>query len=148
VQNLNIPSSVPRVRWPSEHNARVAAASSHPPRDGENVDWSCRLFDSDGYEHSLVVLGGVQVVTKLAFAYVVWDRRVGQCVSHLHSGDGPLAIGNEPMSDLERHRRQVAAVEALRQMYPSGDPRLVALESQLGVSSPAPRLERERPRGG
>lgn len=117
------------LRIPSEQNAAVAARSHYPPRPQEPVDWSCRLYDSDGHEHVLIDLGAQQLVTKVSFAYVVWERRSGRCISHFEAVAGDvLTIRNQPLTDVERHRREVAAQEALRRMYPADDPRLEHLQ--------------------
>lgn len=114
---------------PSEANAAVAARSHYPVRQGEPVAWDNRLFDSDGHEHQLIDLGAVQAVTKVSFAYVIWNRRDGTCVSHLENpADEPMKIGNAPLTDVQRHQRHVRALEALRTMYPEDDPRLGRLE--------------------
>lgn len=98
-------------------NAAAVLTSHDSTRKNEPIDWSLPLYDSDGYEHALVVLGGVQVVTKLAFAYVVWDRRTRQ-LAHDPGlpGEPPLSLSNSPMTDDERSRRQERALAALRQI--------------------------------
>ncbi|MEJ8837561.1 hypothetical protein [Ramlibacter sp. AN1133] len=105
------------IRMPSADNAAVASRSHYPPRAGEPVDWASRLFDSDGWEHLLIDLGGIQVVTRVSFAYAVWDRRTGSCVSQTDAGGEEMRIGNSPLTDVERHKRQLRAQEAVRQMY-------------------------------
>jgi hypothetical protein len=89
-------------------NAEAVAASYYPSTNGEDIDWSLPLFDSDGYPHRLVELGGIQVVTRHSFAFVIWDRKSLSMVNN--PDDTPLTIGNTPMSPEERdHRRQVGA---------------------------------------
>lgn len=45
-------------------NAEAVAASYYPSTNGEEIDWALPLFDSDGNQHRLVELGGIQVVTR------------------------------------------------------------------------------------
>ena len=79
------------------------------------MDWSLPLFDSDGYEHRLVDLGGIQVVTKVSFAYVVWDRRTLEMRDN--PGPGELTIGNTPMAEEERERRRMEGAAILGQLH-------------------------------
>jgi hypothetical protein len=113
------------MRKPSETNAAAVARSYHPARPDERVDWNCCLYDSAGYEHVLIDLGAVQLVTKLHSCYVIWDRRTLKCVSHQ---DDDLVIRNTPLTDVEKHQQHVLAREALRTMYPADDPRRQELE--------------------
>ncbi len=78
------------------------ATAQYPPRPDEPIDWSRPLFDSDGFEHSLVHLGAVEVVTKQSFTYCVWDRRTGQC---LREGASDLSLSNEAMTPAQREQR-------------------------------------------
>jgi len=95
----------------------IALATTHyPPRAGESIDWGGRLFDSDGYEHSLVLLGGVEVVTGHSFTYCVWDRRNGTC---LREGAAELRLSNTPMTDEERSRRRDQALEIINTWHAS-----------------------------
>lgn len=92
---------------PLRPNADAVAASHYPTRSDEPVDWSQPLYDSEGFEHRLVELGGVQVVTRISFAFAIWDRKsltlVGPDVGEVQT------IGNTPLSAEERERRRVAA---------------------------------------
>lgn len=94
-------------RDPLRPNADAVAASHYPTRSDEAVDWSQPLYDSEGFEHRLVELGGIQVVTRISFAFAIWDRKsltlVGPGV-----GDAQT-IGNTPLSAEERERRRDAA---------------------------------------
>lgn len=78
------------------------ATTLYPQRPHESIDWSRPLFDSDGFEHSLVHLGGVEVVTKHSFTYCVWDRRTGQC---LREGASDLSLSNQAMTPAQREQR-------------------------------------------
>lgn len=93
----------------SPENEAVAMSGYHPARDSDPIDWRCKLFDDEGYEHRLISLGGAQVVTKVSFAYAIWDRSTGKCTSHSEG-----RISNTPMSDQERQKRRNEALEILR----------------------------------
>lgn len=97
-------------------NAAVVAAGYYPVTEKDAIDWRCKLFDDEGYEHRLIALGGVQVVTKVSFAYAIWDRRSGKCVSHEEG-----KISNVPMTDAERMRRYIVGRELLRELRQSTD---------------------------
>lgn len=94
-------------RDPLRPNADAVAASHYPTRSDEAVDWSQPLYDSEGFEHRLVELGGIQVVTRISFAFAIWDRKsltlVGPDVGEAQT------IGNTPLSAEERERRRDAA---------------------------------------
>lgn len=100
---------------PARPNAEVVAASYQPTQKDETVDWSLPLFDSDGYEHRLVDLGGIQVVTKVSFAYVVWDRKTLEMRDN--PGPGELNIGNTPMPEEERERRRQVGAAILGELH-------------------------------
>jgi len=85
---------------PSEHNTAVMQRCKQNLKAGEPVRWDCCLYDSDGFAHSLVDIGGVQVVTRQSFAYAVWDRRTGECVSH-----AGLWLTNARLSDAQRQAK-------------------------------------------
>lgn len=102
------------IKLASEENTVVANLSHHPAREADTIDWRCRLFDSDGFEHRLVSLGGVQVVTKVSFCYAIWDRRTGECMSF--DQQSGYRISNTPLSDIELTKRHFAACQALEQM--------------------------------
>lgn len=106
-----------QMRDAARPNAAVVLASHDPTRKDERIDWSLPLFDSDGFEHALVVLGGVQVVTRHSFVFAVWDRRSLHLVHDPGmAGEPPLSLGNTPMTDEERRRRESNALAALRQI--------------------------------
>jgi hypothetical protein len=97
--------------------AVTALARTHyPPRPGELVDWSKPLYDSEGFEHLLVDLGGHEAVTKHSFAYCVWNRETGQC--QRQGADG-LVIGNTPMSAADRSRQESQILSVLRGEQPA-----------------------------
>lgn len=100
---------------PSQPNAEAVAASHYPSRPQEAVDWSLPLFDSEGYEHRLVELGGVQVVTRISFAFAIWDRRTLTLVSP--EADAGHTIGNTPLPPAERERRRAEAAQMLADMH-------------------------------
>lgn len=100
---------------PARPNAEVVAASYRPTQQNEAVDWSLPLFDSDGFEHRLVDLGGIQVVTKISFAYAVWDRKTLQMRDN--PGPGELTIGNTPMPEVVRERRRKEGAAILGQLH-------------------------------
>lgn len=106
------------ARDPARPNAAVVNASFDPTRENEKIDWSLPLYDSDGFQHALVGLGGVQAVTRHAFVFVVWDRRSLKLVNDPGlAGEPPLSLGNTPMTDEERSRRRALALNALRQRH-------------------------------
>jgi len=80
--------------------------TSYPVAEGEAIRWDRPLFDSEGYEHTLVSLGAREVVTKQSFTFSVWDRKTGRC--H-REGAEELTIGNKPLSPQERVRRAAQA---------------------------------------
>ena len=99
----------------SRPNAEAVAASYYPLTNGEEIDWALPLFDSDGYPHRLVELGGIQVVTRHSFAFVIWDRK---SLSMVNNPDGtPLTIGNTPMSPEERERRRQVGAAMLGDLH-------------------------------
>lgn len=103
---------------PARPNAAVVNASFDPTRENEKIDWSLPLYDSDGYQHTLVGLGGAQAVTRQAFLFVVWDRRTLTLANDPGlEGESPLSLGNTPMTDEERGRRRALALDALRQYH-------------------------------
>lgn len=114
----------------SDINAAAAARSNYPPRPGEAVDWGTRLWDSDGYEHVLIDLGARQLVTKLYFAYAVWDRASGRCLS-MPGGDD-LVLRNRPLTEEETAARREQALVALRQMPVSGSVQAGPVERSSG----------------
>lgn len=97
----------------------ILAATSHPPRPGELVDWTKPLFDSDGYEHALVAMNSSQVITSLVGRFVVWDRKLMVTEAEGTASDGgQLKISNTPMPAEELQRRRahgLVALEGLRQ---------------------------------
>lgn len=93
----------------SENNARLARSSNNPPHPGESIDWSKKLYDSEGFEHSLVHLGGVQVVTQVSFAFAVWDRRTG-----VNTTNSESRISNRALTDLDRKANFDRAIDILR----------------------------------
>ena len=102
---------------PARPNAEAVAASHYPSREDEMIDWSLPLFDSDGYQHRLVELGGVQVVTRYSFAFVVWDRKTLQMVGDpWNPPTSPLSITNTPMSEEERERRRQVGFQMLSEL--------------------------------
>ena len=120
-------------------NPRQNALDStfYPVRDNETIKWDEPLFDSDGYSNTLIALSSFDVVTKCSIAYVVWDRKTGQCKNR---DCEDLTIGNTPMSDEDRADRQAKLLETLR----SGD----GIPKEDGEVL-ASRLENlSRPRGG
>lgn len=114
---------------PVDMGKAAIARSHYPPRPDEKIDWTQPLFDSDGYRHVLVELGGVEVVSKCSFAYVPWDRRTGVC--RRENSDG-LTLGNTPLSQAERDRRRAQAQAVLEDLHRK------AAESAAGASPPAP----------
>ena len=121
--------------------AHAAVASSfYPQRTGEAVDWLAPLFDSDGYPHALVALGGLQFVTQQNAFYVVWDRAKLTAVYEVTNSMGErLTIGNAPMSEMELERRRMTGAALLEQLREASDP---ALSAQDALSQ-----EISRPRG-
>lgn len=100
---------------PARPNAEAVAASHYPSTNGEEIDWALPLFDSDGYPHRLVELGGIQVVTRHSFAFVIWDRK---SLSMVYNPDEtPLTIGNTPMTPEERERRRQAGAVILGDLH-------------------------------
>ncbi|TBR76827.1 MAG: hypothetical protein EPN64_06285 [Burkholderiaceae bacterium] len=97
---------------PLRPNAGVVSQSHYPGRPNESVDWVAPLFDSDGYPHTLVALGAVQAVTKVSFAFAVWDRKTLTCNVDGHE----LRLGNTPMSSEERARRKAEGLALLRSL--------------------------------
>lgn len=96
----------------------VALATTHyPPRAGESIDWGGRLYDSDGFEHALAILGGIEVVTAQSFTYCVWDRRTGRC---LREEASDLTLGNTPMTPEQRENRTALAEQAFSTMKSCG----------------------------
>jgi hypothetical protein len=94
--------------------ARAAIARSHyPPRPGEQIDWTQPLYDSEGNEHQLVALGGIEVVTRSSFCYVPWQRRDGKC---RRENCDDMTLSNAPMSEEERARRHQAGHTAYAQL--------------------------------
>lgn len=91
-----------------KHDPQKAALAltSYPVKEGETIRWDRPLFDSEGYEHTLVSLGAREVVTKQSFTFSVWDRKTGRC--HREGADG-MTISNRPMSPQERSRRAAQA---------------------------------------
>jgi hypothetical protein len=104
------------VRIPSPENIKAMERTHYPVREDEEINWGCQLFDSDGFPHQLIHLGGIQVVTKSSFAYAIWDRGTGALVNtDIQAGDG-YCISNTPMSDEEKKKRRDAALEYLRNL--------------------------------
>lgn len=101
------PAGRQKTPQPSEHNAMVVACSGRELMPHE-IRWDCKLFDSDGYEHTLIQLGAVQVVTKYSFAFAVWDRKTGLSTSH----EGAV-IGNIQISEADRQAKYEAEMNAL-----------------------------------
>jgi hypothetical protein len=121
------------VRIPSPENIKAMAGTFYPVREDEAIDWGCQLFDSDGFPHRLVDLGSIQVVTKISFAYAIWDRKTGALVNtDLQAGDG-YCISNTPMSEEMKQQRREAALEYLRNPKPAEPLKQVTYshESQL-----------------
>lgn len=94
--------------------------SKYPPRDEEPIDWSKPLFDSSGYEHSLVHLGAREVVTKQTASYCVWDRRSGAC--RISECEG-LTLSNTPLTDEERSAIYKKGEALYEQMRAAATPR-------------------------
>ncbi len=92
----------------SKHDPQKTALTltSYPVTEGETIRWDRPLFDSEGFEHTLVSLGAREVVTKQSFTFSVWDRKTGSC--HREGAEG-MTIGNKPMSPQERSRRAAQA---------------------------------------
>jgi len=109
----------------SDPLARALALSQSTLREGEQIQWNKPLFDSDGFEHSLVTLGAHEVVTKHGFSYSVWDRKSGRCGNQDCTD---MTIGNAPLSDQVREQRKEDALLALRD---SGDPAQVELARRV-----------------
>lgn len=106
------------IKIESPENAAAVARNEHyKVHDDEAIDWRFKLFDAEGYEHRLIDLGGVQVVTKTSFAYAIWDRKTGRCVSHEETGP----ISNTPMTDAERQRRRNVGLAVLRDLHSQVD---------------------------
>ena len=104
-----------KIKIPSPENAAVVASGRYPVTDKDAIDWSSKLFDQDGFPQQLVAIGGIQVVTKNSFAYSIWNRKDGKCVSHQSEGD--YFIGNQPLSDIELTRRKQVGLEILRGLH-------------------------------
>lgn len=121
---------------PTRPNAEAVAASYYPSTNGEGIDWSLPLFDSDGYPHRLVELGGIQVVTRHSFAFVIWDRKSLSMVNN--PDDAPLTIGNTPMSPEERERRRQVGAALLGDLHAQAAAQR-AEEDQGDERSSAPR---------
>lgn len=116
--------SSPHFHERSQENAAIASRSHYPPRADEPIDWSARLFDTDGYEHQLIALGSRQAVTKLSFVFVIWNRQSGECVAyeHMHTlGEPALRLRNRPLTDVEKEQKRRDALQALREMACTGD---------------------------
>lgn len=88
--------------------------TSYPVDAEEDIRWDKPLFDSDGYEHTLISLGGIEVVTKHSFAYAVWNRKTGVCQ---REGCSEMTISNTPMSEEVREARRAAAGEILADLH-------------------------------
>ena len=122
---------------PTRPNAEVVAASHYPGKKDDPVDWSLPLFDSDGYAHRLVELGGVQVVTKVSFAYAVWDRKTLELRDN--PGPGQLTIGNTAMAEEERERRRQVGAELLAGLHASASAAQAIEDDPVDEGAPAPR---------
>lgn len=89
-------------------------STSYPVRSDESIRWDKPLFDSDGYEHTLISLSSREVVTKYSFAYSVWDRKTGACQ---REGCSDMTISNTRMSDEVREARRAGAGEVLAELH-------------------------------
>lgn len=109
----------------------------YPVRDNDTIRWDEPLFDSDGYPNTLIALSAFDVVTKCSIAYMVWNRKTGQCKN---KDCEDLTIGNTPMSNQDIAIREAHLLEILR----SGD----GISNEDGEVL-ASRLEgQSRPRSG
>ena len=89
--------------------------SYYKPRLDEDIDWTKPLYDSDGTQHLLCELGGIQVVTALSFVRVVFDRRSGVAAHDVDDSLGmPLKLSNVRPSEDELMARKETG---LRQAY-------------------------------
>lgn len=94
------------------------ALTGYKPQEGESIQWDRSLFDSDGYEHTLVHLGAVEVVTKYAFTYSVWNRKNGVC---LREGCGDLSLSNKPLSKQELALRKAEGARMLSELHANAE---------------------------
>jgi hypothetical protein len=99
------------VKFPCPANFAAAFASSYGPRALDRIDWTAKLFDSEGMEHRLVELGPFCVVTRVGVAYAIWDRQL-----LVQAGDPEgLKITNAPLTDVQKTQRYLRECTA---MYP------------------------------
>jgi len=94
--------------------AQALALSGYPVKPEEPIQWGKPLYDTDGFEHSLVALGSLEVVTKQHFTYAVWDRKTGRC---LREGCSELAISNAIPDEAARAERREAASQVLAGLH-------------------------------
>jgi hypothetical protein len=107
------------------------ALTHYKPRPDEAIDWTKPLYDSDGFEHALIAMSSLEVVTKSQIAYVQWDRKTGECK---RDGCTDMKIGNAPMSDEVRAARRAEAEKVmndLRQHAADVDRLMSVFESRL-----------------
>ncbi|HWS26415.1 MAG TPA: hypothetical protein VN259_07530 [Xanthomonadales bacterium] len=86
------------------------ATTNYPQREHEIINWGLPLFDSEGFEHTLIDLGGIEVVTKQGFAYCVWERATGRC-RRAEATD--LILSNTPLTPERREQMAYEAAMAL-----------------------------------
>lgn len=98
----------------NDARAQALALSGYKVTDKDAIRWDQPLFDTDGFEHSLVALGSREVVTKQSFTYSVWDRRTGSC---LRADCADLRISNEPLDEVVRLQRREAAGSLLAGLH-------------------------------
>lgn len=92
----------------------AGAGISKPGDVAPAPDVSKPLFDSEGYEHSLVASNGVEIVTKIGAVYALWNAKTGECLKVNCDG---LTLGNTPMSEAERNRRRDLGAKMLADLH-------------------------------
>lgn len=103
-----------KVRLPGENHEEIKFTYADPEPVFEAPDVTKPLFDSDGYAHHFVTGNGIQLVTKIGFAYAVWNAKNGEC---LNVGSEGLRLGNTPLSDEELARRKALGAEMLAGLH-------------------------------
>lgn len=91
--------------------AAALALTAYKPRPDEAINWNAPLFDSDGYQHTLVSMGAIEVVTKHSFTFVTWDRKTGACK---REGCADLVLSNRSMTPQERAERFADGEKAMQ----------------------------------
>lgn len=102
-----------------EFTRRAIENSAYKPRMDEEVDWTRPLYDSDGYEHVLLELGAVQVVTKLNFVRCVFNRKTGEFSYASPREETPLKLSNTRPDPRELEERVKSSLAKL-QVYEGG----------------------------